>query len=333
MIPHSSKRDSHRLHPSSALFLWACTILSTCIVSAQALGQSYPPRIDEKGFVHSGMWPGGPPSRIVDRADLRLDFRTDRVIWVNPNFRDPSGSPDPRPAPEFLHPRTNPYFDEMQGLLQEMHVRLIETDRWAGDQFNRLDAQNMDRMRFRQFAAANNNIPLVLVIDIVGNGDLDMQARRIRAEHQNARENIVRNSNARFEQLVDRLRSPARPGTLPDMPPPYIPERRPDPGPSPNTIPRTSSTNTEEFYSPRWGMHYRRIFNDDGTFHAVVSRPPTPGMGAAVIGFEPGDKITSMDNLPFRSNADIENHINLTDVDFVDTRTNRPGRRSVNLLP
>jgi hypothetical protein len=76
-----------------------------------------------------------------------------------------------------------------------------------------------------------------------------------------------------------------------------------------------------EVFARNLGICYERIPRPDGTFAVKVTRPPAADSAAARGGLELGDIILSMNAMPFRSEADVLNHVGPTSVSLINVRT------------
>jgi hypothetical protein len=79
-----------------------------------------------------------------------------------------------------------------------------------------------------------------------------------------------------------------------------------------------------ERFARNLGIYYERIPNPDGTFAVKITRPPAADSAAARAGLEFGDIILSMNSMPFRSEADVLNHVGRTSVSLINVRTGQP---------
>jgi hypothetical protein len=70
-----------------------------------------------------------------------------------------------------------------------------------------------------------------------------------------------------------------------------------------------------------------------GAFGARLTRSPVAGSPAAALGLEPGDMITSLDDIPFREPIDLQVHYARTNLVFVNIRTGQPQAAVVELGP
>jgi hypothetical protein len=93
----------------------------------------------------------------------------------------------------------------------------------------------------------------------------------------------------------------------------------PGPGPGPGN------------FSRKLGINYARVPLANGTFGARLTRNAPPNSPAGQLGLEEGDMIVSMDDLPFTTPADVDNHYGDTSMIFINVRTGQPQAARLNL--
>jgi hypothetical protein len=79
-----------------------------------------------------------------------------------------------------------------------------------------------------------------------------------------------------------------------------------------------------ETFAQNLGIAYEPVRFGDGTFGVKLTRYPVPGSPGAQLGLEPGDIITALDDMPFRTPDDVLNHTKDTTVRLINVRTNAP---------
>lgn len=97
------------------------------------------------------------------------------------------------------------------------------------------------------------------------------------------------------------------------------PPRPSAPPPGPVQAPATS----QDRFAANLGISYQLVPNGNA-YGARLTRYPVAGSPAAQLQLEPGDMITSLDNLPIYGPTDVLNHSAYTTVVYVNIRTGRP---------
>jgi hypothetical protein len=92
------------------------------------------------------------------------------------------------------------------------------------------------------------------------------------------------------------------------------------------------SARAQEIFAGNLKIYYAKMPYEDGTFGARLTRAPEAGSPAAQIGLESGDIVFMLDNVRFREEADVLNHVDSTSVTVIDVQTNQVLTR-VAMLP
>ncbi len=114
------------------------------------------------------------------------------------------------------------------------------------------------------------------------------------------------------------------------------------PKPAENALPQTALTpaQLEEHFVPHIGIYYKKVYYQDGTFGAQLTRDAVPSSPATQIRstafsqpirLERGDTIFEMDGQRFRTDDDVKNHRFDTTMRLIDSRTGRTIASSLTL--